>query len=418
MENRFRIDILALILFLSIAIIGIASVYSATSNQGVFTLFEGRSGKQLVWFCASLFFGIVIFLLNANFFELFSIYFYILFMLLLVLVLAIGVDINGARSWIKIGLFSLQPSEFAKYGTSFAVATIISRIGFSFQNKNDILKLAAVTLIPMGLIIIQGDMGSALVFLSFILVFYIEGLTPTIILLGLFMILVFVLTLVYSALYFSIAVILLLFLFYAFTYTNKKLLIPSLSIVGFAIVFSMSVQFLFDNFLKEHQQKRIQVTLNLIEDNMGAGYNVNQSKIAIGSGGFSGKGFLNGSHTKGNFIPEQETDFIFCTIGEEGGWVMSSITIALYIGFILRLYYLSSRAKKKYKRIFISSLASIIFFHVLVNIGMTIGIMPVIGIPLPLISYGGSSILAFGLFIFTALKMDATRDRDLESVFS
>jgi rod shape determining protein RodA len=418
MENRFRIDILALILFLSIAIIGIASVYSATSNQGVFTFFEGRSGKQLVWFCASLFFGIVIFLLNANFFELFSIYFYILFMLLLVLVLAIGVDINGARSWIKIGLFSLQPSEFAKYGTSFAVATIISRIGFSFQNKNDILKLAAVTLIPMGLIIIQGDLGSALVFLSFILVFYIEGLTPAIILLGLFMILVFVLTLVYSALYFSIAVILLLFLFYAFTYTNKKLLIPSLSIVGFAILFSMSVQFLFDNFLKEHQQKRIQVTLNLIEDNMGAGYNVNQSKIAIGSGGFSGKGFLNGSHTKGNFIPEQETDFIFCTIGEEGGWLMSSITIALYIGFILRLYYLSSRAKKKYKRIFISSLASIIFFHVLVNIGMTIGIMPVIGIPLPLISYGGSSILAFGLFIFTALKMDATRDRDLESVFS
>lgn len=418
MENRFRIDILALILFLSIAIIGIASVYSATSNQGVFTLFEGRSGKQLVWFCASLFFGIVIFLLNANFFELFSIYFYILFMLLLVLVLAIGVDINGARSWIKIGSFSLQPSEFAKYGTSFAVATIISRIGFSFQNKNDILKLAAVTLIPMGLIIIQGDMGSALVFLSFILVFYIEGLTPAIILLGLFMILVFVLTLVYSALYFSIAAILLLFLFYAFTYTNKKLLIPSLSIVGFAIVFSMSVQFLFDNFLKEHQQKRIQVTLNLIEENMGAGYNVNQSKIAIGSGGFSGKGFLNGSHTKGNFIPEQETDFIFCTIGEEGGWVMSSITIALYIGFILRLYYLSSRAKKKYKRIFISSLASIIFFHVLVNIGMTIGIMPVIGIPLPLISYGGSSILAFGLFIFTALKMDATRDRDLESVFT
>lgn len=418
MENRFRIDILALILFLSIAIIGIGSVYSATSNQGVFTLFEGRSGKQLVWFCASLFFGIVIFLLNANFFELFSIYFYILFMLLLVLVLAIGVDINGARSWIKIGSFSLQPSEFAKYGTSFAVATIISRIGFSFQNKNDILKLAAVTLIPMGLIIIQGDMGSALVFLSFILVFYIEGLTPTIILLGLFMILVFVLTLVYSALYFSIAAILLVFLFYAFTYTNKKLLIPSLSIVGFAIVFSMSVQFLFDNFLKEHQQKRIQVTLNLIEDNMGAGYNVNQSKIAIGSGGFSGKGFLNGSHTKGNFIPEQETDFIFCTIGEEGGWVMSSITIALYIGFILRLYYLSSRAKKKYKRIFISSLASIIFFHVLVNIGMTIGIMPVIGIPLPLISYGGSSILAFGLFIFTALKMDATRDRDLESVFT
>ena len=418
METKSRIDILALFLFLSIAIIGIASVYSATSNQGVFTLFVGRSGKQLVWLFASVFLGVVIFLLNANFFEVFSMYFYVLFMLLLVLVLVIGVDINGARSWIKLGSFSLQPSEFAKYGTSFAVASIISRTGFSFQNKNDIIKLAVVTLIPMGLIIIQGDMGSALVFLSFIPDFYIEGLTPTIILIGLFMILVFVLTLVFSALNFSIAVLLILFVFYAFTYTNKKLLIPSLTIVGLAIVFSMSVQFLFDNFLKEHQQKRIQVTLNLIEDNRGAGYNVNQSKIAIGSGGFSGKGFLNGSHTKGNFIPEQETDFIFCTIGEEGGWIMSSITLALYIGFILRLFYLSSRAKKKYKRIFISSLASIIFFHVLINIGMTIGIMPVIGIPLPLVSYGGSSILAFGLFIFTALKMDATRDQDLESVFS
>ena len=418
METKSRIDILALFLFLSIAIIGIASVYSATSNQGVFTLFEGRSGKQLVWLFASVFLGVVIFLLNANFFEVFSMYFYVLFMLFLVLVLVIGVDINGARSWIKLGSFSIQPSEFAKYGTSFAVASIISRIGFSFQNKNDIIKLAFVTLMPMGLIIIQGDMGSALVFLSFIPVFYIEGLTPTIILIGLFMIFVFILTLVFSASYFSIVTLLLFFVFYAFTYTNKKLLIPSMTIVGLAIFFSMSVQFLFDNFLKEHQQKRIQVTLNLIEDNRGAGYNVNQSKIAIGSGGFSGKGFLNGSHTKGNFIPEQETDFIFCTIGEEGGWIMSSITIALYIGFILRLYYLSSRAKKKYKRIFISSLASILFFHVLINIGMTIGIMPVIGIPLPLVSYGGSSILAFGLFIFTALKMDATRDRDLESVFS
>ena len=347
MKTKFRIDILALFLFLSLAIIGIASVYSATSNQGVFTLFEGRSGKQLVWLCASVFFGIVIFILNANFFEVFSIFFYMLFMLLLVLVLVIGVDINGARSWIKLGSFSIQPSEFAKYGTSFAVASIISRIGFSFQNKNDIIKLAVVTLIPMGLIIIQGDMGSALVFLSFIPVFYIEGLTPTIILIGLFMIFIFVMTLVFSALYFSIAILLLLFIFYAFTYTNKKLLIPSLSFVGLAIIFSMSVQFLFDNFLKQHQQKRIQVTLNLIEDNRGAGYNVNQSKIAIGSGGFSGKGFLNGSHTKGNFIPEQQTDFIFCTIGEEGGWIMSSITLALYIGFVLRLFYLSSRAKKK-----------------------------------------------------------------------
>ena len=193
------------------------------------------------------------------------------------------------------------------------------------------------------------------------------------------------------------------------------MLIPSLSIMAVVVLFSLSVQFLFNNVLQKHQQKRIQVTLNLIEDNQGAGYNVNQSKIAIGSGGFAGKGFLNGSHTKGNFIPEQTTDFIFCTIGEEGGWLLSTLTITLFMLFILRLLYLASRAKKKFKRIFILSLASIFFFHLLVNVGMTIGLMPVIGIPLPLISYGGSSILAFGIFIFTALKMDASRDEDLTS---
>jgi len=418
MENRSQIDILALFLFGIIALLGVASVYSATYNQEAFNLLGGRSGKQLMWLSVSVFLGIVIFLLNANFFEVFSMYFYVLFVLLLVLVLFIGVDINGARSWIKIGSFSIQPSEFAKYGTAFAVSSIISRIGFSFQSRKDILKLLVLLMVPMGLIIIQGDMGSALVFLSFILVFYLEGLTPKILWIGILSIVIFVLTLVFGASNLNIAIGILWIVFYAFTYTNKRLIIPSILMVSVAILFSLSVQFLFNNVLKEHQQKRVQVTLNLIEDNRGAGYNVNQSKIAIGSGGFLGKGFLNGSHTKGNFIPEQETDFIFCTIGEEGGWLFSSMTILVYVAFILRLYHLSNRAKKKFKRIFISSLASIMFFHVLVNIGMTIGIMPVIGIPLPLISYGGSSILGFGLFIFTALKMDATRDQDLESVFA
>ena len=199
--------------------------------------------------------------------------------------------------------------------------------------------------------------------------------------------------------------------------TNKKILLPSIIIAVLTILLSLSVQFLFDNVLQEHQKKRIQVTLNLIEDNQGAGYNVNQSKIAIGSGGWSGKGFLNGSHTKGNFIPEQTTDFIFCTIGEEGGWLLSSGTILLFVLLILRLYHMANRAKKKYKRVFIFSLASILFFHLTINVGMTIGIMPVIGIPLPFISYGGSSILSFTVFMFTALKMDASRDEDLTSEY-
>lgn len=415
METRSRVDVLSLLLYFFIAIIGIASVYSATYDDGARTLLDGRSGKQVMWFGASLFAGVVIFILNVNFFETFSWYFYILLMLLLVAVLFIGADINGARSWIKIGSFSIQPSEFAKYGTAFAVSSLLSSIDFSFKNRNYLIKLFAVIAIPALLIIIQGDTGSALVFASFILVFYREGLTPSLLVLGLVAILIFVLTLVIGFAYFTILAGVLFLVFTAFTYSNKKMLLPSLSILSIVVLFSLSVQFLFNNVLQEHQQKRIQVTLNLIEDNQGAGYNVNQSKIAIGSGGLAGKGFLNGSHTKGNFIPEQTTDFIFCTIGEEGGWLVSSLTILLFMLFILRLLHLASRAKKKYKRIFIFSLASIIFFHLLVNVGMTIGLMPVIGIPLPLISYGGSSILAFGIFIFTALKMDASRDEDLTS---
>jgi rod shape determining protein RodA len=417
MQTKSRIDIIATFLFLSIATLGISCVYSATSEFGVFSLFEGRSGKQMMFLGIAIFIGLVFFLLNSNFFELFSWPIYGAIMLLLVAVLFVGSDINGARSWIKIGSFSLQPSEFAKYGTAFAVSALLSTIGFSFSKKADIVKLLLVILLPMGLIILQGDTGSALVFASFILVFYREGLSPLLLVLGISIIAIFVITLIYGSLIFSVAMIVLLGVVFAFTYTNKKILLPSIIIAVLTILLSLSVQFLFDNVLQEHQKKRIQVTLNLIEDNQGAGYNVNQSKIAIGSGGWSGKGFLNGSHTKGNFIPEQTTDFIFCTIGEEGGWLLSSGTILLFVLLILRLYHMANRAKKKYKRVFIFSLASILFFHLTINVGMTIGIMPVIGIPLPFISYGGSSILSFTVFMFTALKMDASRDEDLTSEY-
>lgn len=417
MQTKSRVDIISVFLFLCLATLGISCVYSATSDLGVFSLFEGRSGKQIMFLGIAVFIGLVFFLLNSNFFEIFSWPIYGAIMLLLVAVLVVGSDINGARSWIKIGSFSIQPSEFAKYGTAFAVSSLISTIGFSFSKLEDVLKLIGVILLPMGLIVLQGDTGSALVFVSFILVFYREGLTPLLLVLGITIIAVFIITLIYGSLFFSILVLVLLAVFFAFTYTNKKLLMPSIVIAVLTILLSLSVQFLFDNVLQEHQKKRIQVTLNLIEDNQGAGYNVNQSKIAIGSGGWSGKGFLNGSHTKGNFIPEQATDFIFCTIGEEGGWLVSSGTILLFVLLILRLFHLANRAKKKYKRIFIFSLASILFFHLTINVGMTIGIMPVIGIPLPFISYGGSSILSFTLFIFTALKMDASRDEDLTSEY-
>lgn len=401
-----------------ICALGIASVYSATSEQGAFTLLEGRSGKQLMWFGVSVFIGLAIFLLNNNFFEVSAWLFYAALMLLLVAVLVVGAEIAGSRSWIKIGSFSIQPAEFAKYGTALALAAYLSNIDVKLDNLKQLARAFVIIGIPAMLIIVQGDAGSALVFSSFILVMYNEGLTPLILVVGVLAAVIFILTLVYGTVNLALGVLVVLLVFYSFYFTKKKILMPAFLIALVTVAFSYSVDFIFNNVLQDHQQKRILVTLNLLEDKLGAGYNVNQSKIAIGSGGFNGKGFLNGSHTKGDFIPEQTTDFIFCTIGEEGGWLISSLTILLFTALILRLYYLAMRAKKKFKRIFISSLASILFFHLTVNVGMTIGLMPVIGIPLPLISYGGSSILAFSIFFFTALKLDADRGQDLKSAFS
>ena len=418
MESQTRIDFISLLLYIFIALIGIASVYSATSEQGTFTLLEGRSGKQLTWFGVSIFLAVIIFLLNANFFEVFSWYFYIALMLLLVAVLVFGAEIAGSKSWIRLGPFSIQPAEFAKYGTAFALAAYLSNIDISLNNIRHLAIAVGIITLPAFLILLQGDAGSTLVFSSFILVLYREGLTPLVLVLGIAAVLIFILTMVFGVVTLGIAVLVILALFLSFTFTNKKIILPSILIAVVCVVFSFSVEFIFNNILEAHQQKRILVTLNLLEDPQGAGYNVNQAKIAIGSGGLDGKGFLLGSHTKGDFIPEQDTDFIFCTIGEEGGWVWSSLTILFFALLILRLYWLAHRAKKKYKRVFIFSVASILFFHLTVNVGMTIGLMPVIGIPLPLVSYGGSSILAFSLLIFTALKLDASRGEDLQSVFS
>ena len=409
MQTKSRIDIIATFLFLCIATLGISCVYSATSEFGVFSLFEGRSGKQMMFLGIAIFIGLVFFLLNSNFFELFSWPIYGAIMLLLVAVLFVGSDINGARSWIKIGSFSLQPSEFAKYGTAFAVSALLSTIGFSFSKKADIVKLLLVILLPMGLIILQGDTGSALVFASFILVFYREGLSPLLLVLGISIIAIFVLTLIYGSLIFSVAMIVLLGVVFAFTYTNKKILLPSIIIAVLTILLSLSVQFLFDNVLQEHQKKRIQVTLNLIEDNQGAGYNVNQSKIAIGSGGWSGKGFLNGSHTKGNFIPEQTTDFIFCTVGEGFGFLGSILLLGLYLTLLLKIINIAERQRSTFSRVYAYGVLSVFFFHIVVNISMTIGLAPVIGIPLPFISYGGTALLTFTILLAILVRLDADR---------
>lgn len=417
MENKEGIDFITIFIYLLLAALGLASVYSATSELGQFTLFEGRMGKQLTFFWVSLLLSFVILIINARIFEIFSWHIYILMILMLVAVLLVGTEIAGNKSWIKIGSFSIQPSEFAKYGTAFVLASVMSRVDFKLYKKKDFVTVVGVLAVPFLLIMMQKDTGSAIVFFSFLLVLYREGLSPLIFIMGFLAILIFVLVLIFGLWPIVISLLVLSFFYFVFTFTQKKMIGVGIFAFLILIAYSWSVGYLFNHVLKPHQQNRILVTLNLLEDKQGVGYNVNQSKIAIGSGGLSGKGFLNGSHTKGNFIPEQATDFILCTIGEEGGWIVSTITVFLFVMLIIRLLIMAERARHPFKRIFIYSVMSIFFFHFVVNVGMVIGLVPVIGIPLPFISYGGSSLLVFHLLLFTAIKLDAGRKSDLNTIY-
>jgi len=417
MENKEGIDYTTIFIYLLLAALGLASIYSATSELDQFTLFEGRMGKQLSFFWVSLLLSFVILIINARIFAIFSWHIYVLMIFMLVAVLLVGTEIAGNKSWIKIGSLSIQPSEFAKYGTAFVLASVMSRVDFKLNKRKDFAIVVGVLALPFLLIILQKDTGSAIVFFSFLLVLYREGLSPFIFIVGFIAILIFVMVLIFGLSAIIISLLVLAFFYFAFTFTQKKLIGVGILSLLILIAYSWSVGYLFNHVLKPHHQNRILVTLNLLEDNQGVGYNVNQSKIAIGSGGLSGKGFLNGSHTKGNFIPEQATDFIFCTIGEEGGWILSAITVFLFVMLIIRLLIMAERARHPFKRIFIYAVLSIFFFHFVVNIGMVIGLVPVIGIPLPFISYGGSSLLVFHLLLFTAIKFDAGRKSDLNTIY-
>jgi rod shape determining protein RodA len=417
MRETQGIDYITIFIYILLVSIGLASVYSATSELGSFTLFDGRMGKQLSFFWVSIIASFIILIVNNRVFEIFAWHFYIAVILLLIAVLIFGTEIAGNKSWIKIGSLSIQPSEFAKYSTSLALAAVMSTVDFKLAKRLDLFKVIAVLFIPFAFILLQKDTGSALVFFSFLLVLYREGLSPIIFILGFAAITIFILVMIFGFIPIVITLLVLAFFFFIFFYTQKKLIIIGLLTLSASIAYSWSVEFIFNNILKQHQRDRILVTLNLLEDNQGVGYNVNQSIIAIGSGGFQGKGFLHGSHTKGNFIPEQATDFIFCTVGEEGGWIFSSITVLLFVFLIIRLLILAERARHPFKRIYIYAVMSIFFFHFVINIGMVIGLVPVIGIPLPFISYGGSSLLVFHILLFTAIKLDSSRKQDLNNFY-
>lgn len=406
-----KIDWALLLMYIALVVIGVSTIYAAAYNENNPSLFDlsQHYGKQLLFAEVSIFLGLVIMLIDAKFFNAFAYVIYGLSILTLLYVLVAGSTIAGSKSWIQIGGFSFQPSEFAKFGTALAVAHYLGDINTDFSKLKTQMKAYALVLLPMMLVLMQGDAGSALVFLVFILVFYREGMSGKILLIGLGTVVLFLLTLYFSKWYVLIGLAAVFAILMFFIERNKKNIWKLIAIFSVAAVMVFSVDFFFYKVLKQHQRTRINIILGVEKDIYGVGYNLHQSKIAIGSGGFSGKGYMQGTMTKYNFVPEQHTDFIFCTIGEEFGFVGSFVLLSLYLAFLIRIIWLAERQRSSFSRIYGYAIASIIFFHLFVNIGMTIGLMPVIGIPLPFMSYGGTSLLMFSLMFFVFLKQDANR---------
>lgn len=406
-----RIDWISFVLYLALMLTGWVMIYSAVYDENHSSIFDlsQRYGKQLLWIVLALLLGAIVLLIDAKFFNAFSIPIYVIVLLMLVGVLVFGTTIAGSKSWFQIGGFKIQPAEFAKFATALALGSYLGKLNRDMKKWQTQATAFLIIGLPALLILAQYDTGSALVFGVFILVLYREGLSGAIMVIGLIAAVLFLVTL-YTDKYYVIAGVGLLFGLMLFFIKRKKANIIKL-VALFVVVsaFIFSVDYVFENVLEPHQKIRINVLLGLETDLMGAGYNVNQSKIAIGSGGLTGKGFLQGTQTKYNFVPEQSTDFIFCTVGEEWGFVGTTVVILLYLMLFIRLILLAERQRSAFSRIYGYGITAVMFFHFAINIGMTIGLVPVIGIPLPFISYGGSSLWAFTLMFFVFLKQDANR---------
>ena len=464
-----NIDWITVSIYLAMMFIGWINIYAAVYNEEHKSIldFSQQYGKQLIWIFAAIFIAVLMINTDSKFFVTFSFPIYIFFVLILLLVLVIGTEIKGAKSWIQIGNFSIQPSEFMKMATSLAIARYISSYNFKIHNFKSLLTLCGIIFLPVGLIFLQNDTGSALVFGVFLLVLYREGLNGIVLFFTFLIVLVFILTMivdpyitiwvltlitfliyylwrkkvkttliaigvfitVYTIFWFICSMLQLtiepqfplmaaavlsagLFYLYSVMLRKKNLAILIGIYIG-SVLFCVSVDYVFDHVMEQHQRDRINELLGIKSDLHGAGYHVNQSKIAIGSGGLLGKGFLQGTQTKYDFVPEQSTDFIFCTVGEEWGFFGTTLVIGLFMGLLMRLIYLAERNRSKFSRVYGYCVATILFFHFAVNIGMTIGLAPVIGIPLPFFSYGGSSLWSFTLLLFVFVRLDANRFEQL-----
>ena len=465
--NIFRqIDITTAGIYLLLIFIGWISVYASVFNEEHGSIFDisQRYGMQLIWIVSSIALAVLILLINHKFFSVLAYIIYGAIILLLMLVLVAGVEINGSRSWFVIGSMRLQPAELAKVATSLALAKLMCQYNFNLKKLRNILSIAAIILLPVMLILLQKDTGSAIVFAALLIMLYREGLSGWFVSILAFCVILFILSIIWEPVSVMLFIWIICLISYLFFHKNKyEVLLMGLVSIGSylllinyllpafklsvdhnylllgicvltlivegiiaikkkyrhfwlilmlffcSVTVTSSVDYVYDHLLQPHHRDRIEDVLGLKEDLQGVGYNVHQSKVAIGSGGLTGKGFLNGTQTKYNFVPEQSTDFIFCTIGEEWGFVGVLLVIILYVCLLFRILSISERQHDTFVRIYGYCVASIIGFHVLLNIAMTIGLAPVIGIPLPFISYGGSSLWAFTIMLFILLKFDAMK---------
>jgi len=477
MTDKGKVDKTIVILYLIFVVAGWFNIYAASydlENATDMLDLSTRAGMQLVWIGTSLLLAFALLKIEVSFYESYAFVFYLIGITLLIITLIVAKEINGSRSWLVIGPVRLQPAEFIKFIIALLLAKIFNVYDFRLMERKNLLLVSLIILLPTILVIFQSETGTALVYLSFILVLYREGLPGGFLFMGIAVVVYFILGVRYSdievgmlskgeiiasiliiifsaglvrsylkrhrtsfiiiniaAVIFVIGYILskfeikidwglvtlialgatavyLIFLF--FRYRSKTYIYIFLFVVG-SFVFIESVEYVFQEVMQPHQQMRIKVALGMEKDLSGAGYHVDQSKIAIGSGGLLGKGYLNGTQTKLKYVPEQDTDFIFCTIGEEHGFIGSTIILILFTLFILRLITLAERQTSVFGRVYGYGVVSVFFFHLLVNIGMVVGIVPVIGIPLPFFSYGGSSLWGFTILLFIFLRIDKSRKR-------
>ena len=414
--NRLSIlkyDLVSIALYIGLVSFGIINIYSSSFNESFTNLFDVGSivGKQVIFFFLSLIAFIFILFTKSKFIDNSTSIVYFLSIILLVGLFVFGVERGGAKSWYAIGPISFQPSELAKFGTALFLSKFLSIIQTDLKSNKDIIVVLIIILVPLILTTTQPDPGTALIFLAFIFPIIREGLNLNYFYFGLYIISTLLLTLIFNFLV-SIAILTIIFLTYLIYLRNKKIKVSLLKyIFSFFILFSISLStnYLFENVLEQRHRDRINLVLGKEIDTSGIGYNINQSKIAITNGGLFGTGFLEGTQTKGNFVPRQHTDFIFSTIGEEWGFMGTSLTILLFSILIIRLISRAEKQPNHFRRIYSYCFASLIFFHFFINVGMSIGLIPSIGIPLPFISYGGSSLFIFSLMFFVYINFDSSR---------